>query len=63
MDGLDDLAMAAAIGLPIVLVCACAVFLALTRERPGFRHPETGRAGEAGGLDEEDAATTSGPNR
>ena len=59
MDGLDDLAMAAAIGLPIVLVCACAAFLALTRERPGLRHPEAGRPGE----DEDETATTSGPNR
>ena len=37
MDGLDDLAMALAIGLPIVLVSAGGIFVALTGKGPAGR--------------------------
>ncbi len=37
MDGLDDLAMALAIGLPIVLVSAGGIFVALAEEGPAAR--------------------------
>ena len=63
MDGLDDLALAAAIGLPIVLVSAAGIFLSLTGERPASPRGEAG--GEPAGArpDEEDEYTATGANR
>ena len=63
MDGLDDLALAAAIGLPIVLVSAAGIYLALTGEAPASPRGKAGRVPAAGGPDEEEDTAAGGANR
>ena len=48
MDPLDDLAMALAIGLPIVLVSAAGIFLAVTEEAPAAEAGEDAEAAPKG---------------
>ena len=55
--------MAMAIGLPIVLVSAAGVFVALTGEPPASRSRGAGRGPAAADPDEELDPTASGPNR
>jgi hypothetical protein len=58
----DDLAMAMAIGLPIVLVSVGGVFVALTGEPPASRSREAGRGPAAVDPDEELDSTAGGGN-
>lgn len=63
MDGLDDLAMALAIGLPIVLVSAGGIFVALTDVRPASPPREAGSTPLPDLEDEASDATVTGRNR
>ena len=63
MDGLDDFAMALAIGLPIVLVAAAACYASLTGERPASRGRDPGPSPAMPPGDDESEATIGGPNR
>jgi hypothetical protein len=63
MDGLDDFALALAIGLPIVLVAAAACYVSLSSDRPQSDARDCGLTAAVAAPDDESEATIGGPNR